>query len=83
VEREVLVGTAQTGDEVICTFEWLVRQHCGGGCAAERAGSDVGTSHEVMEGSGCFFVELWELCFESALGQENMGSFIDGDNFRA
>jgi hypothetical protein len=84
VERKVFVGAAQAGDEVI--FE-RANGAFGSVSAVDVRWSelvvDVDAGHELLESGGCFVVELLELWFESALGQESMGSFVGGENFRA
>jgi hypothetical protein len=39
----------------------------------------VDAGRELLEGGGCFIIGFFELWFDSALGEENMGSFEEGE----
>jgi hypothetical protein len=44
---------------------------------------NVDAGHKLLEGVGCFIIELWEMWFEAIFGQESNHSFIGVMNLRA
>ena len=85
MEREVFVGDAQISEEVIFS-------HSNGAFSRISAvpvrrnelAFNVEASHELLEGVGCFIIELWEPLFEAIIfGQQSNHSFIGVVNLRA
>jgi hypothetical protein len=84
IKREVLVGDVQTGNEVIFyRSNGALSRIPAVAVRRKELVVNIDAGRDMLEGVGCFIIELRELWFEATFGQESNGSLIGGENLSA